>query len=182
MTIAENPVDDVIRFWFEELVPNDWFVRNASVDERIRQRFLSLNECWSAGMQRPVNAREALAAVIVLDQFPRNLFRGSARAFATDSRALALAQESIASGWDRELPPAQRMFLYMPFQHAEDRAIQARSVELFATLGGEGGSLDYAIKHKEVVDRFGRFPHRNAALGRPSTAEEAEFMEHHPGF
>ena len=123
----------------------------------------------------------AIAAVIALDQFPRNMFRGSPRAFATDALALSIAQHAIAAGWDEELTQQQRLFLYMPFQHAEDRAVQARSIELFTRLG-LGENLDYANRHKEIVDRFGRFPHRNEVLGRVSTPEEVEFIATHRGF
>ncbi len=182
MTIPENWTDEVIHFWFEELSSQDWFVRKDSIDRWIRERFMSLYESLSQReIVRPATAREALAAVVALDQFPRNLFRGSSRAFATDATALSLAQQAIAAGLDRELTAQQRAFLYMPFQHAEDRATQARSVELFTSLG-DAQSLDYARRHQEVIDRFGRFPHRNVALGRDSTAEETEFMKHHPGF
>ena len=121
-----------------------------------------------------------MAAVIVLDQFPRNMFRGTAQAFATDAVALKISKDAIAAKLDTQLTPQQRAFLYMPFQHVEDRNDQARSVELFSALGAE--SLSYARQHKEVIDRFGRFPHRNAALGRESTPEEIEFMKTHPGF
>jgi len=181
VTIAENWNEEVVRFWFDELSPQDWFMRNADVDRRIRERFLPLYESVSAGPAEVATPRQALATVIVLDQFPRNLFRGSPRAFATDAQALAIAQHAIESGWDRELSAPQRMFLYMPFQHAENRDIQSRSMALFESLGMEQ-SLDYARQHREIVERFGRFPHRNAALGRASTPEEIEFMKVHPGF
>jgi uncharacterized protein (DUF924 family) len=182
VTISENWIEDVIRFWFEELSPQDWFVRNDAIDRQIRERFLLLHEELSKHTELvPVTARQALGTAIVLDQFPRNLFRGSSRAFGTDGMALAIAQQAITTGLDRELTAQQRVFLYMPFQHAEDREIQGRSVELFASNGLEQ-PLDYARRHKEVIDRFGRFPHRNAALGRDSTPEEREFMNHHPGF
>jgi uncharacterized protein (DUF924 family) len=176
-------IDQVIRFWFEELQPQDWFVRNTATDETCRVRFLDLYESISEQASRtPVaTGRHALATVIVLDQFPRNMFRGTPRAFATDAQALQIAEQAIALKLDRELTSSQRTFLYMPFQHAEDRDVQARSVELFASLG-DAQSLAYAHKHKEVIDRFGRFPHRNQALGRESTAEEIEFMKTHPGF
>ena len=183
MTIAENRIDEILRFWFEELQPQDWFVRSEAVDRTIRARFLGVHDELSRGAELavPASAREALAAVIVLDQFPRNLFRGSPRAFATDALALSLAQQAIAAGLDRKLSTQERMFLYMPFQHAEDRVVQERSVELFASLGA-AESLDFARRHKEVIDRFGRFPHRNAALGRESTPQELEFMQQDPGF
>ncbi len=176
-------IDEVIRFWFEELRPQDWFVRNAATDETCRTRFLDLYESVSeqAARTQVATGRHALATVIVLDQFPRNMFRGSPRAFATDAQALRISEQAIAAKLDRELTPQQRAFLYMPFQHAENRDVQERSVELFASLG-DSQSLSYAHKHKEVVDRFGRFPHRNEVLGRKSTPDEVEFMKSHPGF
>lgn len=175
-------IEDVIRFWFEEIEPQDWFVRNPQVDARIRARFHDLYTAIRGAPSRPAltSGRQALATVIVLDQFPRNMFRGLAQAFATDATALAIARQAIAAQLDSQLTPQQRVFLYMPFQHAEDPGVQASSVELFSALGGE--SLAYARQHKEVIDRFGRFPHRNAALGRESTPQEIEFMKTHPGF
>lgn len=172
----------VLRFWFEELKPKQWFTRDAQLDELIRRRFLSTYE--EAGRVDPTaltQAREALAHVIALDQFPRNMFRGTPQAFATDPLALTIAQLAIASGLDAELDRPGRIFLYMPFQHSEDVNVQARSVELFAALGDEG-SLDYARQHRQIIERFGRFPHRNAVLGRASTAEELEFLKTHKGF
>lgn len=176
-------IDEVIRFWFEELRPQDWFVRNPATDETCRARFLDLYESVAEQAARAplATGRHALATVIVLDQLPRNMFRASPRAFATDAMALQISERAIAAKLDRELTPAQRAFLYMPFQHAENRDVQARSIELFASLG-DAQSLSYAHKHKEVIDRFGRFPHRNAVLGRESTQEEIEFMQTHPGF
>lgn len=175
--------EEVIRFWFEEIEPQHWFTRNQWVDDAIRERFLDLYE--EISQQSPASLattpRQSLAAVIVLDQFPRNLFRGSARAFATDGQALEISQRAIAATFDRQLSVPQRTFLYMPFQHAEDRNVQVRSIELFKSLD-DANTLSYAIRHKEVIDRFGRYPHRNAALGRVSTVEELEFMQTHPGF
>lgn len=174
-------IDEIIHFWFEELQPADWFTRKVGVDRVIRERFLALYQSVSARPPEPSTGREALATVIVLDQLPRNLFRGSPQAYATDGQALAVAQRAIENGLDRELNGQQRTFLYMPFQHSEDAAVQARSVELFSALG-DANTLDYARQHKDVIDRFARFPHRNALLGRASTAEEIEFMRTHPGF
>ena len=175
--------DEVIGFWFDELEPALWFTRNAWVDDAIRKRFLGRYE--EVGGQAPASLatgpRQALAAVIVLDQFPRNLFRGTARAFATDAQALEISQRAIAAEFDQSLNVPQRTFLYMPFQHAEDPQVQVRSIELFESLG-DAEVLSFARRHKEVIDRFGRYPHRNAALGRVSTPEEVEFMKTHPGF
>jgi len=120
------------------------------------------------------DARTALAATIVLDQFSRNMFRGTPAAFAADAQALAIAEAAIARGFDVGLPPERRQFFYLPFEHAEDPGLQARCVELFTPLGEE--AVRWAMAHKVIIDRFGRFPHRNAILGRASTPEEIEFL------
>jgi uncharacterized protein (DUF924 family) len=175
-------IEEVLRFWFEETRPQAWFVRDDAVDAEIRKRFGALHASLIEKVPATVTATPlgALATVIVLDQFSRNLFRNSPRAFGADPTALAIAQEAIAAGFDRELNANQRMFLYMPFQHSEDSAMQARSIELFAQLGDPG--LNYARQHFDVIERFGRFPHRNRVLGRESTPEENEFLKTHPGF
>ena len=116
-----------------------------------------------------------MAAILVLDQFSRNLFRNSAKAFARDEQALALAQKTISRGLDEKLSGRQRQFIYMPFMHSEDVFVQVRSIDLFSNLGNED-NLKFAIAHKKIIDRFGRFPHRNNALGRDSTREEIEFL------
>jgi uncharacterized protein (DUF924 family) len=122
----------------------------------------------------------ALALSVVLDQFPRNMFRASAKAFLTDRQAQVLAEQVVARGWDRELLPVQRWFVYLPFEHAESLELQDRSVKLFTTLADHPGSaatIDYAHRHRDVIARFGRFPHRNAILGRDSTAAELEYLK-----
>jgi uncharacterized protein (DUF924 family) len=172
----------ILRYWFDELQPAAWFRRDERVDAEIRERFGALYQ--QLAQLRPeqiATPGESIAAVIALDQFPRNMFRGTPRAFATDALALSIAQRAIATGFDAQLTPQQRLFLYMPFQHAEDRAAQARSIELFTQLG-LAENLDYAHRHKEIIDRFGRFPHRNEVLGRESTAQEREFVATHRGF
>lgn len=168
----------VLKFWYGELEPEQWWKRDDGVDAAVTSRFGVLYEQLAAKIPddwlNTPNGR--LAAVIVLDQFPRNMFRGDARSFATDASALELASETIASGDDMKLEPEGRSFLYMPYQHSEDPQVQARSVELFTALGNEE-QLDFAIRHKEIIDRFGRFPHRNEMLGRESTEEEIEFLK-----
>jgi uncharacterized protein (DUF924 family) len=175
-------VGDVLRFWFEELGAAAWFTHDASIDERIRARFLALHEglhsrAAAGAAGDPAAARELLAAVIVLDQFSRNMFRGQPRAFASDAFARRLARRAISGGFDleleRELGEAARMFLYLPFEHSEDRDDQAFSVGLFEQLGNDEWTR-YARAHKSIIDDFGRFPHRNVALGRPSTPAELE--------
>ena len=125
--------------------------------------------------------RGALAAAIVLDQFPRNMYRGTAKAFATDDLAIRLARQAIENKVDEHLTPAERLFLYMPFQHSEILADQEHAVMLFKALGQEN-ALRYAIEHRDIIARFGRFPHRNRALGRQSTPEEEVFLQEHKGF
>lgn len=181
MTAGRDPsrIGEVLGFWFGELGPEDWFGGGGEIDARIRERFLDLHEALrDEGVPEPwrATARGLLAAVIALDQFPRNLYRGDPRAFAADAAALRLAKEALDRGCDRELSEDERKFLYLPFEHSEDPAEQARSVALFSALGDEIG-LDHAVRHKAVVDRFGRFPHRNEALGRPSSPEEIEFLK-----
>lgn len=171
-------VGEVLCFWFEELREDDWFAKDHHLDETIRARFLAVYEelvaCEARGIGAP---RELLAAVIVLDQFSRNMFRDSARAYATDPIARRLARTAVEQGFDRAMPDVERMFLYLPFEHSEDRADQALAVELIGRLGREDWTR-YARAHQEIIERFGRFPHRNAVLGRESTpAEQALLRE-----
>jgi uncharacterized protein (DUF924 family) len=176
--VDEEWIGEVNRFWFSELDPAARFRKDAAVDARIRERFLILYEVlakWpaSAALTSP---ERALATVLVLDQFPRNLFRGSAQAFATDTLAREVARGAIAKGFDKSFGKDQRLFLYLPFEHSEDKSDQTRSVELISSLG-DPDLADWAVRHKAVVDRFGRFPHRNAVLGRSSTPEEEAFLK-----
>ena len=176
-------VDEVLDFWFGELTYEDWFGGGAELDDKIRSRFLSLYEKLKASFdEKAVNdARTALAAIILFDQFPRNLFRGTAAAFATDDMAVGLARLAVERGWDSGAEAAHRSFYYMPFMHSEILADQERCVDLFRGLG-PGSGLDYAIEHRDIVAKFGRFPHRNRALGRESTADELEFLKEHAGY
>jgi uncharacterized protein (DUF924 family) len=162
----------VLKFWFG-LTYDEWWKGGADIDHRIRQRFLKL---WAERRQQPVDSflidpLTALAGAILFDQFPRNMFRGNAEQFATDHLALAIVKAAIDKGFDKELEPKERSFLYMPFQHSENLADQNRSVLLFTELGDEE-QLGYAKKHHDVIARFGRFPHRNAMLGRTSRSDE----------
>ncbi|MBL8267313.1 DUF924 family protein [Steroidobacter sp.] len=173
--------DDVLHFWFEELSEQDWFRGSQRIDEQCKHRFgelyVTLTDHLPAADQ--LSPRELLAAVIVFDQFPRNIHRKTPAAYATDGKALSLAKHAVASGKDGALPPRQRHFLYIPFMHSEDLAAQVESVRLFSELGIEAG-VKYARHHHDVVARFGRFPHRNAILGRQSTPEELEFLKTEP--
>lgn len=173
--------DDVLHFWFEELDQKDWFSSSARVDEICRARFGDIYAALKADPPRAesADARTLLAAIIVFDQFPRNIFRKTPDAYATDAIALTLARHAVESGKDRLLPQMQRHFLYMPFMHSEDLKAQAESVRLFTALGVPDG-VKYARHHHGVVERFGRFPHRNSILGRRSTPEELEFLKTQP--
>ena len=175
-TSSDAWIGDVLDFWFKELGPEDWYKKDDAIDATIQERFGALYEALARTTHADVpTARGALATVIVLDQFPRNMFRGSPKSFTSDTKALAIAQSAIARGIDRELAASERQFLYMPFQHSEDRGVQERSVELFADLG-DAEVLRYAELHRAIIDRFGRFPHRNAVLGRASTPDEIAFL------
>ncbi len=169
--------EDVLSYWFGELPREKWFAKDAAVDAEIARRFGDLHECLSREV--PASWRDSppalLAAIIVLDQFSRNLRRDDARAYANDSVALGLAKEALERGFDAGLSRDELHFLYMPFMHAEDLAEQDRSVALFRTLG-DPGSLDFAERHRVVIASFGRFPQRNAPLGRESTPAEIEFL------
>ena len=163
---------DVLKFWFA-LKPDQWWNGGPGLDERIRQNFLKL---WSEKQQLPVanfltDPLTALAAVILFDQFPRSMFRGHADAYSTDTNALAIAREAVARRFDKELAPDERKFLYMPFMHSEKLQDQDRAVLLFTELGDDH-QLGYAKHHREIIEKFGRFPHRNAVLGRASRPEE----------
>lgn len=174
--------DAVLQFWFNELQPEDWFTTKASTDEAIQARFAAIHAELNRSV--PVNALleadGALAAIIVLDQFSRNMYRKTAKAFASDPLALALARAALANGLDRQMTQTRRRFVYMPFMHSEHLPDQERCVELFGTL--EGDNLKYAIEHRDIIQRFGRFPHRNRVLGRESTKEETEFLKGHEGY
>ncbi|MEM8838795.1 MAG: DUF924 family protein [Pseudomonadota bacterium] len=168
----------VLRFWFEELSPKQHFLKDPALDFQIKNRFETLHQhLLSAGTAEfAATPRAKLAAIIVLDQFSRNMFRGHKRAFSGDHYALALAKELVASAADSTLSVAEKTFAYMPYMHSEDLADQEEAVRLFDQSGLED-NLDYAIRHRDVIRRFGRFPHRNICLGRPSTAEEQIFVE-----
>jgi uncharacterized protein (DUF924 family) len=170
-------VTDVLQFWFEELAERDWFVRNDVVDDRIRQRFLALHgEIAADGGVPPASpARTLLAAVLVLDQFSRNLYRDDPRAFAADRDARKLARSILAQGCDRAMTPRERLFAYLPFEHSEAADDQALAVRLIEALGNDYWTR-YALAHQLAIARFGRFPFRNAALGRVSTADEVAYM------
>jgi uncharacterized protein (DUF924 family)/TolB-like protein/Tfp pilus assembly protein PilF len=171
-TVEPAWVADALDFWFGEIGARHWFSRSAEVDGEIRERFLALYERLVASDAAGIDGSRPLrAAVIVLDQFSRNMFRDTPRAFAADPLARRLARQIIERGFDSGLAGEERLFVYLPFEHSEDRADQALSCELIGRLGNDVWT-QYALAHKAIIDRFGRFPHRNAVLGRTSTAEE----------
>lgn len=168
---------EVIKFWFEEIEPRQRFAKDAAFDALIRSRFGGLHERAREGRlytwrEHPL---DALAEIIILDQFSRNMFRDSAEAFASDTLALVLAQEAVRRRLDAELDSHKKSFLYMPFMHSESAEIHEIALYLFGQPGLED-NYNYELKHKAIIDRFGRYPHRNAVLGRESTAEELEFL------
>lgn len=169
--------DAVLRFWFEEIEPAAWWRKDAGFDALVGERFGALLasaarcELWS--WRSTPEGR--LAEILVLDQFSRNIHRDTAQAFAQDPLALALAQEAVAGGHDLPLPPARRAFVYMPYMHSESSAVHEQALRLFSQPE-LAFNLEFERRHKAIVDRFGRYPHRNAILGRPSTPEELAFL------
>lgn len=169
---------EILKFWFEEIDPSKWWAKDDVFDQSMRGRFSEVHaratRCelfeWRA------EAKGRLAEIIILDQFSRNLFRGSPLAFASDPLALALAQEAIGAKAEEALSPIERSFLYLPFMHSESLAIHAVAMQLYRTNGIQS-NLDFEVRHKQIIERFGRYPHRNAILGRQSTDEEIEFLK-----
>ena len=173
-TLAQSA--DVVAFWFAPDVRPLWFASTLDFDEQLRARFLETYRAAAGQLTDwEATAEGALALVIVLDQFPLNLFRGQPESFATEAAARAVADRAIVRGFDQALPPEQRQFLYLPFLHSEALADQERSVRLYQQPGLED-NLRFARHHRDLIARFGRFPHRNAILGRTSTAEERAYL------
>jgi uncharacterized protein (DUF924 family) len=170
--------EDVLSFWFSEETRPKWWVKEDSFDARMRERFgAALEAAQSGALDHWAETPDgALALVILLDQAPRNIHRGTPQAFAADAKALAIAKAAIAKGFDAALPSERRNFLYMPFQHSERLEDQERGVALFAGNDVADG-LKWMTAHRDIIARFGRFPHRNAVLGRDSTAEELDFLQ-----
>jgi uncharacterized protein (DUF924 family) len=170
-------VGSVLRLWFQECTETQWFAKDAELDTRIRECFLAIHAqlLEKHPTAAVVGPRTSLAAVVVLDQFSRNMFRNDPRAFASDAIARRIAATAIDQGFDANMSKPERLFLYMPFEHSEDRQDQARSLELMRSLDIQSWTRS-AHRHKEIIDRFGRFPHRNAVLNRQSTPEEKEAL------
>ena len=168
---------EVLNFWFKEIEPANWWVKDSAFDNTITEKFLSIHNaakhCELASWRETAHGR--LAEIIVLDQFSRNMYRDTPQAFACDGIALVLAQEAIAVGADKALNPVEKSFLYMPFMHSESLVIHEKALALYQANGIDS-NVDFEIKHKEIIERFGRYPHRNSILNRHSTAEEIEFL------
>jgi uncharacterized protein (DUF924 family) len=169
--------EDVLAFW-RTAGPDKWFNKDDAFDRSVRDGFLATYEAAVSGQLRHWESapESALALVIVLDQFPRNMYRGDAQTFAADPLAREVAGRALAAGYDRRVPRDLQSFFYLPLMHSEDLADQERCVALYRTLGDENG-LKYALIHEEIIRRFGRFPHRNRVLGRETTAEEQAFLD-----
>ena len=181
--MSEPRAEAILDFWFRGegagpiLEPGDlWWKKSDAIDQLIRERFEADLERAKAGAfaSWEEDSRFCLALVILLDQLGRNMYRGTAASFAQDEQALAISRSAIQRGFDKQLDRSERLFLYMPHMHSEDRDVQRRSVELFDELGS---NQSYAARHAEIIARFGRFPHRNEILGRKTTDEEAEFLQ-----
>jgi uncharacterized protein (DUF924 family) len=183
-------VTDILHFWFGQpgsalrgTFREAWFKKDPAFDDEIRRHFLGSTEAAARGEHDRWQAdpEGALALTILLDQFPRNLYRGSPKAFAADPKAREVADAAVARGFDRGFPSCERLFFYLPFEHSETLADQERSVQLFRKLAEDDPAraevIPYALCHQEIIQRFGRFPHRNEALGRESTAEEIAFLK-----
>ncbi|MDO5647782.1 DUF924 family protein [Paracoccus sp. (in: a-proteobacteria)] len=173
----------ILSFWFSDAVRPFWFARSDDLDRQIADQFSATHSAAHNGdLDHWIDAPDsALALTITLDQFPRNLFRGTARSFDSDARAREHARTALQRGYDLMQPDDRRPFFYLPFMHSEDLADQEKSVALYQALGAET-SLTFARDHHDIIARFGRFPHRNAALGRTTTPDEAAFLKTHPGF
>lgn len=170
--------DDILNFWFNELTPEQWWLKDETLDAEIKARFANIHaqaaRCELFDWRMAAKGR--LAEIIILDQFSRNIYRNTPQAFANDALALALAQEALAVDADKALSPVERSFLYMPFMHSESPEIHKVAVILFSAEGMES-NLDFELQHQKIIERFGRYPHRNQILGRESTAEEIEFLQ-----
>ena len=168
---------DIIQFWYTEIPPRNWFIKDLDFDDMLKRRFGDIHRQASTGELASWRLKPLgqLAEIIILDQFSRNLFRDSPLAFAYDGQALVLAQTAIAMQADLNLDPLQKAFLYMPFMHSESAAIHQQAMELFNQFGLED-NYKFELKHKIIIDQFGRYPHRNAILDRPSSPAEIDFL------
>lgn len=170
--------DDVLSFWFDEIEQSKWWIKDVEFDELIKSRFSALHEQASRCelFEWRATAKGRLAEVIILDQFSRNIYRGKLKAFASDNLALALSQEAISLTKHKELNAIERSFLYMPYMHSESLMIHNVAVKLFKENNIQS-NFEFELKHKEIIEKFGRYPHRNIVLGRASTVSEIEFLK-----
>ena len=180
-------IDEILKFWFEETTTEQKYIKDEKFDKLIRDKYSNAFEdvVKTNGSEWQKSSRGSLAAIIVLDQFSRNMFRDDAKSFAYDNLALEIAEEMVASGMDKEVPLEMRSAVYMPYMHSESKDVHKKALKLFqdfAEESNEKGGLEYEIKHKAIIDKFGRYPHRNEVLGRESTPEEIEFNNEHGGF
>ncbi len=175
--MSVTPPAEIIKFWFDEIDSTLWFKKDDQFDQELKARFSVIHQsaAQSELFDWRTDAEGRLAEIIVLDQFSRNFYRDSAAAFASDPLSLALAQEAVALGLDQQLAPQKRVFLYMPYMHSESVKVHEVALQLFTDLGREN-NLDYELRHKAIIERFGRYPHRNKVLGRQSSPEEIEFL------
>lgn len=182
--VLSNVISAINAFWFGAADADgygqdrqEWFAKNPAFDREIERRFMRVISAAAQGQldMMAESPEGAVALVVTLDQFPRNIYRGDARAFAHDAHALEIAHAALDKGFDDDLIPVMRKFLYLPFEHSENLADQDRAVQLFQAMG-DGVGLEWAVRHREVIAKFGRFPHRNAVLGRMSTPEEKHFL------
>jgi uncharacterized protein (DUF924 family) len=183
MQVTDEPAiglapKDIIQFWFSPETRSYWFVASDAFDAKVRERFGTLSEHASSGdLDDWARTPEgSLALILLLDQVPRNIRRHTAQAFQSDDKALALAKKAVSAGFDRSLAKDERLFFYLPFEHAEDRAAQDEAIRLIEALGDEEYT-DYARRHRDIIYRFGRFPHRNELLRRTSTEAEIEYLK-----
>lgn len=170
---------DILTFWFDETQPQQWFQTNPDFDALIRERFTEAYEKARDGILDDWrrDADGCLALCILLDQFPRNMFRGTKQAFATDGKGLVVAKYAVSKGFDQVLPPLKRRFIYLPYEHSENLNDQRKCVELFEKMTKDDPlGYDYAVRHLKVIEAYGRFPHRNKILGRMNTPEEEEYL------
>jgi uncharacterized protein (DUF924 family) len=169
---------EVLHFWFQELTPKQWWIKDPTLDDTIKRRFLPLHEAARTGelFSWRTSAEGRLAEILILDQFSRNIFRGLAESFAYDPVALVLAQEAVRSGADQKTSIDKRAFFYLPYMHSESLKIHQEALHLFSQKGLES-NLDFERRHLEIIERFGRYPHRNEILKRSSTQEEIEFLK-----
>ena len=170
---------EVLHFWFKETKPQQWFQKNDQFDEQIKERFESVYGLARDGLcdDWKRSPEGCVALCVVLDQFPRNMYRGTPDMFATDLKALLVAKHAIANGFEQLVKPEERRFLYLPYEHSENLADQKKSVELFEKMKNEDPlGHDYAVRHMDVIEKYGRFPHRNEILGRDSSPEEEEYL------